>query len=293
METTKENFSFLKSPNVNRLQHRPQLHPSAQEVTGNPDYISPNAQLIGVNTEKVKNNPRLTQQPIYRLNSIYGNSNYSQLNEQGDDYSYESGYITTPSQIPSFERVVSAQPPQSKNVEGYQSHYTNYIDPSTTVYYSPKPINSNIGVSEMPQYDQYYLGYNPPNSVVKEDGTIDISEKLPQQVPSEYNTFDPRSFGYGTSYRYYLDPMTKSGKYFYKDIDNIKRMHGVIGRSNIDHIRSAHSPAVGMNETVAEIHKDYLDKDIARRNDFRDKWMRKYHTQIGWQRKIAPLRKNY
>lgn len=286
--TMKENFEFLKKPtlnrlNANRLNHRPQLRPFAQEI--NYDYISPNAQLIGVNTDKVKNNPKLTQQDIYRLDPIYRNSNYSQLNEQGDDYSYESGYLVNKPNL-DFEKVVGGG---GSSVENYKPDdadliYTNYIDPSTTVYYSPEPLNSSIGISEMPTYDQYYIGKN-----------VDLTqlEKKLEQLPAEYNTFDPRSFGYGTSYRKYLDPVNQNPKWYYKDIDNVKRMNGVIGRSRIDHLVSPYAAPQGELAVRNMAHKDYHDKDIARRNDFRDKWMRKYHSQVGWQRKIAPLRKNY
>lgn len=266
------------APGVDRFH--PQMRPNAQEVTGQPDYSSPNAQLFGVNSQKVLNNPRYTNQAIYRTDPIYRNSRYSQLNEQGNEYLYESGYALT-EPVPSFNFYGLNQ--QENGIkEGFNdgaSYNTEYIDPLTTVQYDPQPLQSNIGIDGTPQYET-------DNSY-----SLDLSGYNDQA--NEANTFDPRSTGYGTNYRGYIHPMTGNRRFYYKDIDNVKMMRGVVGRSNIDHIINPWDTPMSEIEIREKINKARTDSEIERRNEYRDRYMRKYNSQVGWQRKMAPLRRDH
>ena len=88
-----------------------------------------------------------------------------------------------------------------------------------------EPIQSNIGIS----YTQQFPQESKPryNSCKTSDNT-----------PVESNVFDPRFYGYGTSYRSYVEPVTGQPRFMYDDINAVKMPNYVV-RSKIDHLQEA------------------------------------------------------
>lgn len=186
--------------------------------------------------------------------------------------------------------------------------FTSTIVPG--VYYKNEiiePINNNIGIS----FDQQI----PPRKVVKENGEImytSMDPKLytpveepvqPLDVPSTYDVYDPRSNGYGTSYRGYTDKMTGRQRFYYDDVNAIRRPN-YITRTDIDHIkgvdtygpiRSDEDTQIS-NDTIREtVQNAFSEQTIDFRTDMMTRLMRKRNAEL-WQLRMAPksgMQKNF
>jgi len=113
---------------------------------------------------------------------------------------------------------------------------------------------------------------------------------------SNVDVYDPRTNGYGTSYRGYLDKMTGKPRYFYDDIESVRRPN-YITRNNIDHIADR-APNYGavlddtedktMNERIRETANNaFKDDMIDFRTDMMERLMRKRNAEM-WQLRVAP-----
>jgi hypothetical protein len=166
-----------------------------------------------------------------------------------------------------------------------------------------EPIQSNIGISFTQQF--------PPTTYQKDkNGVLYVShdprvveapqEQTPQQpVADASNIYDPRSFGYGTSYRSYVHNLTGQPRYFYDDIENIRRPNYIV-RSNIDHAIWAQSYGpMDLNQMgnvpyeaghqLAE--RQFLNDTIQQRTELQERAMRKVNAEA-WQQRKAPLRRD-
>ena len=170
-----------------------------------------------------------------------------------------------------------------------------------------EPVMSNIGIS----YPQQRLPYVKN---VNENGDITYNYKDPyssQDVVEERcenagkyvtaigpeNVFDPRSFGYGTSYRSYIDNMTGQPRFYYDDIDAI-RQPNYITRNDLDtfDFGTSYGP---MTEGEFMAHSGenirgkadnrFMEDSIDFRNDLQQSMMRK-NISRNVQLKRAPLR---
>jgi hypothetical protein len=165
-----------------------------------------------------------------------------------------------------------------------------------------EPINSNIGISFTQQFEP--LSYNRDDKglhITLKDPN-DISMDDPQYIkdyvenPDVYNTYDPRFYGYGTSYRSYLDPVTGQPRFMYDDINAVK-MPNYITRSKIDHLPyTDHYDSVSPGSEFGNNHNpnirqlvqdDWLRNSISFRDDMTQRLMRKTNSEQ-WQRRIAP-----
>lgn len=180
--------------------------------------------------------------------------------------------------------------------------FTSTIVPG--VYYKNQiiePISSNIGISFTQQvpprkvsYDSYgnkiYTAMDPrvftPDM---DDGPKEID------VPSNYDVYDPRSNGYGTSYRSYIDKLTGQPRFYYDDVDAIRRPN-YIARSDVDFLKDAdtYGPIKENDEEISlteNIRKNaeyaYLDNTIDFRTDMMTRLMRKRNAEL-WQTRMAP-----
>jgi hypothetical protein len=117
---------------------------------------------------------------------------------------------------------------------------------------------------------------------------IDIS-------PNNYNVYDPRYNGYGTSYRGYVEKMTGQPRYFYDDVNVIRRPN-YISRSNIDHIPEVDTygpmrsdeQIYNTNKTIRKMaESEFSDSTIDFRTEMMFRLMRKRNAEL-WQQRLAP-----
>lgn len=180
--------------------------------------------------------------------------------------------------------------------------FTSTIVPG--VYYKNQiiePISSNIGISFTQQvpprkvsYDSY--GNKIYTAMDPRVYTPDMNEGVKElDVPSNYDVYDPRSNGYGTSYRSYIDKLTGQPRFFYDDVDAIRRPN-YIARSDVDFLDKAdtYGPIKEDDEEISlteNIRKNaeyaYLDNTIDFRTDMMTRLMRKRNAEL-WQIRQAP-----
>ena len=142
-----------------------------------------------------------------------------------------------------------------------------------------EPINSLIGINEPQTF---------------EDDDTSIIE--PYEDVNMSNVYDPRFYGYGTSYRGYYDKTVGQPRYYYDDVNAIK-MPNYISRNNIDVTPFGDSYGAMDNEGnrfTANIHaladKHYSDSMMQFRTEMQDRLMRKVNAEK-WQQKMFPIRK--
>lgn len=111
---------------------------------------------------------------------------------------------------------------------------------------------------------------------------------------SLYNVYDPRFNGYGSDNRSYLDPMLHQTRYYYDDVDAIRRPNYIV-RSKIDSCITGFGDQYGpmqnvqlsLNQTRPLAEKAYLDNNLNYRNDLMQTLMSKRNAEI-WQNRKAP-----
>lgn len=187
-----------------------------------------------------------------------------------------------------------------------QSIYTTPIQPGVAAYTNVTfPPQSNIGISATAQY---------PPSIVKETCAGTLYEYKDPRKHSEPPTghrdrgpqpdtvYDPRSNGAGTSYRTYIHKMTGQPRFYYDDVDAIRRPNFIV-RSNVDHAPWAQTygpiasqyaggdTASAMDPSHRTLaHDTFLEGALKHRSELMERSMRKYNTEIAWQRRVAPIR---
>jgi len=168
-----------------------------------------------------------------------------------------------------------------------------------------EPINSNIGISFQQQFEPLtcetdedgdevqYIQHDP--RIIEPISSTEEKQSVPQ---ARYdNVYDPRFYGYGTSYRSYNEPVTGQTRFMYDDINSV-RMPNYITRSKIDHLPYAdkygpmeEGSEFGNEQTpnVRTLAQDnWLRDSLQFRNDLTERRMRKVNTEA-WQRRQAPL----
>jgi hypothetical protein len=115
---------------------------------------------------------------------------------------------------------------------------------------------------------------------------------------TEYNIYDPRHSGYGTSYRSYIDNQLGQTKFMYDDI-NAVRMPNYITRNNIDHtlygdhygpLPTGNSHGNIYNDKIKALANDsFLRNTTQFRTDIEERTMRKRNAEM-WQNRMAPKR---
>lgn len=143
-----------------------------------------------------------------------------------------------------------------------------------------EPINSNIGISIAEQ---------------NEEPTYEMIE--PFEDVNASNVYDPRFYGYGTSYRGYVDNMLGQPKFYYDDVNAI-RMPNYISRNKIDVMPfgDAYGPDnTGgnpyHNDITALADKHYLDSSLQFRTEMQERLMRKINANQ-WQQRMFPINTN-
>ena len=182
--------------------------------------------------------------------------------------------------------------------------FTSTITPG--VYYKNQiiePLNWNVGIS----FDQQI----PPRQMNKDKaGNITytaLDPSLYEQVntvdktdygTAPYEVYDPRTNGYGTSYREYEHKITGQPRFYYDDVNAVRRPN-YITRTNIDHLLKADSYGIvedtnnimSRNCNSRKIAEEGISDDtISFRTDMMTRLMRKKNSEL-WQQRLAPLQK--
>jgi hypothetical protein len=143
-----------------------------------------------------------------------------------------------------------------------------------------EPINSLMGVTMAEQFEE-------PNYEMIE----------PFEDVNASNVYDPRFYGYGTSYRGYVDKNLGQPRFYYDDVNAI-RMPNYITRNKIDVMPfgDAYGPDNdGGNKYHGNItalaDKHYLDSSLQFRTEMQDRLMRKVNANQ-WQQRMFPINTN-
>lgn len=179
--------------------------------------------------------------------------------------------------------------------------FTSTVTPG--VYYKNEiiePLNWNIGISFDQQIPPRKVSYDKEGDKIytamdpRLYTPVD-SPSMTTDVPSNYDVFDPRSNGYGTQYRSYVDKMTGRPRFFYDDVDAIRKPN-YITRSKIDVLPGAdtYGPVKSdqeIEDTNANIRLNadmaFRDQTLDFRTDLMTRLMRKKNAEI-WQNRMAP-----
>ena len=170
-----------------------------------------------------------------------------------------------------------------------------------------EPINSNIGISFQQQFEPttcrrddkglHYLQHDP--RIIEPATYEDVSEIVDDKA--DYgNVYDPRFYGYGTSYRSYHEPVTGQTRFMYDDVNAIK-MPNYVTRNKLDFLPYADSYGpIQKGEEFGNIHNpnirtlaqdSWMRNSLEFRNDLTERQMRK-NNAIAWQRRVAPFGAN-
>ena len=162
-----------------------------------------------------------------------------------------------------------------------------------------EPINSNIGIS-------YTQQFKPTTYSIDKNGLMftehDPLLYNPPQLPhndvriTESDVYDPRFYGYGTSYRSYIEEVTGQPRFYYDDINSI-RMPNYISRSNIDFANYAdtYGPLNNLNKNgnpntnqIRDLAQNsFLNSSLQHRTELQERLMRKRNNEL-WQLRKYP-----
>ena len=181
--------------------------------------------------------------------------------------------------------------------------FTQYIQPDIyTRNEVIEPINSNIGISFTPQFKPktYYKNENNTTYIEHDPNTFHekIQDRDLDSNIAEYNIYDPRFNGYGTSYRAYNDNNLGQTKFYYDDINSVK-MPNYLVRSNIDFAKYADSYGplsdenkkgnINTNNIRSMAQDSFLNSSLQQRDSLSESLMRKRNGEL-WQLRKYPIR---
>lgn len=182
--------------------------------------------------------------------------------------------------------------------------FTSTVTPG--VYYKTQiiePLNWNVGIS----FDQQIP---PRKETISKNGDITYTAMDPTLYNAEpfvdkndygtapYEVYDPRTNGYGTSYRDYIHDVTGQPRFYYDDVNAVRRPN-YITRTNIDHLLKADSYGI-VQDTSNIMSRNCDSRKIAEegivndamdfRTDLMTRLMRKRNAEL-WQQRMAPIQK--
>lgn len=161
-----------------------------------------------------------------------------------------------------------------------------------------EPVQSNLGISFQQQFEPLTKTIDPITGAIhytSRDPRIPVPpvSAVPRPpIADASNVYDPRSNGYGPSYRSYIDPMSGRVRYIYNDIDAIRNPNYVV-RSNIDNNPWAASYGPMNSNLLTDNRKlanqQYIDASSTQREELQERYMRKVNSEVMWQRRMAPI----
>lgn len=312
LNPTPNNQNFC-SGNLNRYprQSNPIVAPS-------PAVDTPFIPSIPVPAYSRQKQPNFSQPVIKPQKQFYENfdNNYTRLttsDNQEQILQYPGpGWINTecsynPSQVkvnlPSNFPAGNCQ--QNERMSQFNKNlFTQIVTPGVyTVNQVNEPINSNIGISFQQQFEPVTCKQDENGLTYTQHDPSIVEPALEQEIesynesPNYDNVTDPRFWGYGTSYRSYLDENLGQTKFMYDDVNAIRHPNYIV-RSKIDFLPYADSYGpVPENGEEGNVHNPYiralvqdawLRNSIQFRNDITERRMRKINANK-WQQRLAPL----
>jgi hypothetical protein len=171
-----------------------------------------------------------------------------------------------------------------------------------------QPINANIGISFQQQFEPAtcrnngesleYTLHDPSIPFETMEGYNDCMPIAPGgeskgQVITNYDIYDPRFTGAGSSYRSYIDEMTGQPRYTYDDTNAI-RMPNYITRNQLDFSPNFphYGPMAEKQEGLGAVKKRandlFLKSALQQRNSLTERYMEKQNTILA-QRRSHPI----
>jgi hypothetical protein len=164
-----------------------------------------------------------------------------------------------------------------------------------------EPISSNMGISFNQQFEPVTCTLDKGNTLyTSHDPRLESKTPYTQyefaEEPDASDVYDPRFNGYGTNYRTYIEPMTGQVRFYYDDVDAIRR-YNYITRNKLD-FTDYGSTSGPMRKKEFMDTKDirkkaqltFTDSAINHRTDMQERLMRKINANA-WQQKAAPIHK--
>lgn len=166
-----------------------------------------------------------------------------------------------------------------------------------------EPINSNIGISFTQQFGPKTCSVKDGKGLtcIQHDSNIFHPEAESYELNTmltEADVYDPRFYGYGTSYRSYTDKKTGQPRFYYDDVNAI-RMPNYLVRSNIDFAKYADSygPLHNNNKHGNKHHSNirdlandtFLQSSLQHRTELQERLMSKRNNEL-WQLRKYPIR---
>ena len=175
---------------------------------------------------------------------------------------------------------------------------TNYIQPDVfTKSEIIEPISSNIGISFTQQFEPLSVvnDCNGTTFIREDPRVIDMDAPPPpkqdQDIVRQGDVYDPRFYGYGTSYRSYIDEMTGQPRFYYDDVD-AQNKYNYLCRSNIDFAKFADSTGPlekwGPDHTKnirEKANNQFLESTLQFRTEMQERLMRKANVAAAQNRK--------
>ena len=199
-----------------------------------------------------------------------------------------NGYDKTNINFNLPNNIIYGKCDRTPNLAEYNKNlYTQTITPGNYIFNEiVEPINSNIGISFTQQFEPTTKKTDANGTLYTGHDYTILGEETPverEDYPNYDNVYDPRFYGYGTSYRSYNEPMTGQTRFLYDDVNSV-RMQNYITRNKIDHINIVDSD---VNESRAIANGTWLNDSVDFRNDLQQRMTRKINAQY-WQKRQYP-----
>jgi len=208
------------------------------------------------------------------------------------DYSFDTSI--TPANKVMYELPYLIDSPEKSRMTDIA---TQIIQPGVYSYNDEnEPISSNIGISCTKQFSPMGALIDGGNVSMIQSKKLPIPEVTYSENLGASTVYDPRFTGYSSSDRSYIDKLTGQPRFYYDDVDAIRRPNYLI-RSNIDHIESAeHYGPMKPNRDILSNHQairrtaqeQFLDDTLLQRTELQERLMRKRNAEM-WQLRQAPL----
>jgi hypothetical protein len=165
-----------------------------------------------------------------------------------------------------------------------------------------EPINSHIGISFTQQFPPISSSNkNCEGLTYTEHDPYTVNPQETETIPThitEAEIYDPRFYGYGTSYRSYTEDVTGQPRFYYDDVNSV-RMPNYITRSNIDFAKYADSygPLSNKNKcgnlntrNIRVLAQDsFLNSSLQYKTELQQRLLRKRNSEM-WQLRKYPIR---
>ncbi len=169
-----------------------------------------------------------------------------------------------------------------------------------------EPINSLMGITLQQPFEPVTYSINEYGEKIftEHDPNMFKQKKIVTKLEPVRtdNVYDPRSYGYGTSYRAYQHELLGQTRFMYDDINSV-RMPNYITRSNIDHnsFADTYGPMRENEEFGSKYNSDirsmankaFIDDTTQFREEMSQRLMRKRNSELWQTRKYqkGPYRK--